>query len=188
MGRRLGKRRRKVTLAGTDQQLAHDRRATDLLRNAQVAPLDVDDPFEAGAKITVMRSVRRDPLAWMHACKQIDEAQYQAGRAWQKDWELAEQGPKAIDPTKEPVDGGRLPEAITDSRKQATDRLVKLSATLVADELKILRASLADGLTAEQVGLVHFGRYGRKWAEKFSLRLKEILNKAAVFYGFAMAG
>src|ERR1700689_3779136 len=78
----------------------HDRRARDLLRNAEVAAVEVDDPLglEPGDKIVTLRSIRNDPLGRMHAHRHIDEAQYQGGRAFQNDWEKAERGPQAVDP------------------------------------------------------------------------------------------
>jgi hypothetical protein len=43
----------------------HDRRSKDLPRNAEVAPIEVDDPLaqEAGEKIVTMRSLRTIPWA-----------------------------------------------------------------------------------------------------------------------------
>ena len=66
---------------------AHDRRSRDLLRNAEVATVEVDNPLalEPGEKIVALRSIRNDPLARLHSHRQIDEAQYQAGRAFQSD-------------------------------------------------------------------------------------------------------
>jgi hypothetical protein len=61
----------------------HDRRSRDLLRNAEVAAIEVDDPLglDPGDKIVTLRSIRNDPLARLHTHRQIDEAQYQgAGR------------------------------------------------------------------------------------------------------------
>jgi hypothetical protein len=80
----------------------HDRRSRDLLRNAEVAAIEVDDPLalEPGEKIVTLRSIRNDPLARLHSHRQIDEAQYQGGRAFQDDWEKAERGPQAVDPTR----------------------------------------------------------------------------------------
>ena len=59
---------------------AHDRRSRDLLRNAEVATVEVENPLalEPGEKIVALRSIRNDPLARLHAHRQIDEAQYQA--------------------------------------------------------------------------------------------------------------
>src|SRR6476469_1758442 len=95
---------------------AHDRRARDLLRNAEVATVEVHDPLalEPGEKIVALRSIRNDPLARLHSRGQIDEAQYQGGRAFQHDWERAERGPQAVDPTREYVDGVQRREAVTE--------------------------------------------------------------------------
>ncbi|MEY9806966.1 hypothetical protein [Bradyrhizobium elkanii] len=110
---------------------AHDRRAQDLLRNAQVAPAEVDDPYEQGGKLLVLRSTRDDPLAEMLARGQITECDFAAGRHWQWAFESAEIGSVCgIDPSKEAVDGGRMNDPISDRRdragrelKRARDRL-----------------------------------------------------------------
>jgi hypothetical protein len=93
--------------------LAHDRRAQDLPRNAEVATVEIDNPLglEPGEKIVALRSIRNDPLGRLHSHHQIDEAQYRGGRAFQDDWEKAERGPRAVDPTREYVDGGQAPRA-----------------------------------------------------------------------------
>src|ERR1700760_3482336 len=93
----------------------HDRRATELGRKAEVAPIEVDDPYATreGETIVVLRQLRNDPLARLHNHRQIDKAQYLAGRRYQRDWEIAERGARAIDPTRERVDGGALPEALS---------------------------------------------------------------------------
>jgi len=43
----------------------HDRRSRDLPLNAEVAPIEVDDPLalEPGERIVALRSIRNDPLA-----------------------------------------------------------------------------------------------------------------------------
>ena len=103
----------------------HDRRSKDLPRNAEVAAVEVDDPLalEPGEKIVTLRSLRNDPLGRLHSHRQIDEAQYQGGRALQQDWEKAERGPQAVDPTREYVDGGRPREPITEGQRKAVLRL-----------------------------------------------------------------
>jgi hypothetical protein len=74
-----------------DPSKAHDRRAAGSNRGVEnyLTPEEVDDPYEAGGKIIVMRSTRNDPLARLHDRKQIDEAQYHGGRAFQHDFETA---------------------------------------------------------------------------------------------------
>src|SRR5580698_10968752 len=103
----------------------HDRRSQDLPRNAEVAAVEVDDPLglEPGDKIVTLRSIRNDPLARMHSHRHIDEAQYQGGRAFQDDWEKAERGPQAIDPSREYVDGVQHRERVTESQRKAVLRL-----------------------------------------------------------------
>jgi hypothetical protein len=68
--------------------MAYDRRSRDLLRNAEVATVEVENPLglEPGEKIIALRSIRNDPLARLYSHRQIDEAQFQAGRAFQNDW------------------------------------------------------------------------------------------------------
>src|ERR1700691_771995 len=99
----------------------HDRQSRDLPRNAEVAAIEVDDPLglDPGDKIVTLRSIRNDPLARLHTHRQIDEAQYQGGRAFQDDWEKAERGPRAVDPSREYVDGGQRREAINGRPRKA---------------------------------------------------------------------
>jgi hypothetical protein len=124
----------------------------------------VDDPIEFGAKLLVTRITRDDPLAKLHARRQIDDAQYYAGRAYQKDWETAERGPRAIDPTKEAVDGGRMPEPITDAQKQAAGRLNAVIKQIGADGVCIIHDFLIDRMTI--AGLAERRGYkGRSWEE-----------------------
>src|ERR1700749_3816052 len=110
----------------------HDRRAQDLPLNAEVATVEIDDPLalEPGEKITALRSIRNDPLARLHSHHQIDEAQYRGGRAFQDDWEKAERGPRAVDPTREYVDGGRAREPITERPRRGGVRLNRVEGDL----------------------------------------------------------
>lgn len=162
----------------------HDRRSHDLVRGAQVAPIEVDDPMELGGKLMVMRSTRNDPLAALHARRQIDEAQYQGGRAFQGDFETAERGPQAIDPSKEFVDGGRLPEPITEAQRKAVKRLAACHRDLGLDGSSLVNDVLIHGRTLEQVCRQRHLR-GEVWEKYFGKRLRECLNRLAFIYGFA---
>lgn len=164
---------------------AHDRRSTDLLRNAQVAPIEVDDPLELGGKLIVMRSTRNDPLAGMHARHTIDEAQYQAGRAFQADFEVAERGPKAIDPSKEAVDGGQMPEPITDAQQKAVKRLNRAERELGQSGSSIVHDVLITGLAIEAVGRRR-SMTGELELKYLGRRFRECLDCLALVYGFAM--
>jgi hypothetical protein len=112
-------------------QPVHDRRSTDLLANARVVPVIVDDPLEAGAKLVVMRSTRDDVLAEMLSRGEIDQAQFDAGRKYERYAEQAEIGSiQAIDPRKEAVDGGGGFEGITDRQIDAVRQLSEAARVL----------------------------------------------------------
>lgn len=162
----------------------HDRRSTDTLAAGQYAPIEVQDPYAPDEKITVLRQLRSDPLARLHAGSHIDDAQYMAGRSYQRDWELAERGARAIDPTKEAVDGGQLPEPLSDSQAAARMRLIGVKASLGRKMHAVAHAFLIDGGTTEQIGRAE-DRSGHRWANYYGKMLRDALDTLAVEYGFA---
>ena len=80
-----------------------------------------------------LRSIRNDPLARLHSHHQIDEAQYQGGRAFQNDWERAERGPQAVDPYPGICRWRRTREPVTESQRQAVLRLNRAERELGTD-------------------------------------------------------
>jgi hypothetical protein len=164
----------------------HDRRSRDLPRNAEVAAVEVDDPLalEPGEKIVTLRSIRNDPLGRMHSYRHLDEAQYQGGRAFQDDWEKAERGPRAVDPTREYVDGGRAREPITERQREAVLRLNRVERELGADGSALVHEVLILGLTMEQIAQRRELR-GQRWIDYFARRFRECLDRLALIYGFA---
>lgn len=181
----MGKIRRKGKPYDPAAQV-HDRQSRDLLRNAQVGALEVDDPMalEPGEKIIVIRSIRDDPLARLHDRKHIDEAQYQGGRAFQHDFETAERGPRAMDPSKEFVDGGVMPEPITEGQRKAVLRLNRAERALGADGSALVHEVLVRGQTVTKICMAR-GLGGERWEKYFGTRFRECLDRLAVVYGFA---
>ncbi|MBO4223637.1 DUF6456 domain-containing protein [Bradyrhizobium neotropicale] len=165
---------------------AHDRRAQDLPYNAEVATVEVDDPLalEPGDKVVALRSVRNDPLGRLHSHRQIDDTQFRGGRAFQSDWEKAERGPRAVDTTREYVDGGRQREPITEAQRSAVSRLNRVERELGADGSALVHEVLILGMTMEQVG-ERRGLRTQRWNDYFARRLKECLDRLALIYGFA---
>ena len=164
----------------------HDRKAQDLPLNAEVAEVEVDDPLalEPGEKIVTLRSIRNDPLARLHSHHQIDEAQFRGGRAFQDDWEKAERGPQALDPTREYVDASPSREPITERQRKAVLRLNRATRELGADGAVLVHEVLILGLTMEQIGQRR-ALPGQRWMDYFSKRLRECLDRLAQTYGFA---
>ena len=170
-----------------DPSKAHDRRASDSNRGVEsyLTPKEVDDPYEVGGKIIVMRSTRDDPLADLHARHMIDEAQYHAGREFQSDFETAERGPRAIDPSKEAVDGGMAPEPITESQRRAARQLAVVYRQLGQNGSALVHDVLVHAKTRAQVAASR-GLQGKRWEEYFGMRFRECLDCLALVYGFSM--
>jgi hypothetical protein len=164
----------------------YDRRSRDLPLNAETVEVEVDNPLalDPGEKILALRSVRNDPLGRLHSHHQIDEAQYRGGRAFQSDWERAERGPQAVDPTRDYVDGTRGREAVTESQRQAVLRLNRIERELGTDGAALVHDVLVLGLTMEQIGQRRAVR-SQRWNDYFSKRLQECLDRLALIYGFA---
>jgi hypothetical protein len=164
----------------------HDRRSQDLPRNAEVAEVEIDNPLalEPGEKIVALRSIRNDPLGRLHSHRQIDEAQYQGGRAFQNDWEKAVRGPQAIDPAREYVDNSPAREPVTEAQRQAVLRLNRAERELGADGSALVHDVLVQGMTMEQVGHRR-GMRTQRWNDYFSRRLRECLDRLALIYGFS---
>ncbi|MCA6121943.1 hypothetical protein J6500_08535 [Bradyrhizobium sp. WSM 1704] len=167
-----------------DPAKVHDRRAQDLPYNAEVATVEVDDPLalERGEKIVALRSVRCDPLGRLHAHRQIDDTQYRSGRIFQDDWEKAERGPRAVDTTREYVDGGQLREPITEGQREASLRLNRAEHELGTDGSMLVHDVLILGMTMEQVG-ERRGLRTQRWQDYFARRFKECLDRLALMYG-----
>ena len=168
-----------------DPSKVHDRKATDLLRNALVAPFEVDDPYAVGDKIVVMRSLRNDPLASLHARRFIDDAQLWGGRAFQRDFEAAERGPRAIDPSKEAVDGGVMPEPITESQQNAAQKLGEVYHVLGLNGSTLVHNVLIHGMTMEQISVAR-GTDSELERKYLGRRFRECLDCLAKIYGLAM--
>lgn len=167
--------------------VVHDRRALEVGRNAVVGTISVDDPYgQPGDKILVFRSLRTDPLAAMHDAGHVDEAQLHAGRRWQRAYELAEVGgATAIDPTREAVDGGRIPEPFTDEQREAVGELAKASRALGLEGESIVRDILGRRYTVS-VAAAARGLISEPEKKYIGRRFRECLETLAVLYGYAM--
>jgi len=165
---------------------SYDRRSRDVPFNADLAEVEVDNPLalDRGEKIVAIRSVRSDPLGRLHSHHQIDEAQYRGGRAFQNDWERAERGPQAIDPTREHVDGTGTREPVTESQRQAVLRLNRIERELGTDGAALVHDVLVLGLTMDEIGQRRAVR-SQRWNDYFARRFRECLDRLALIYGFA---
>lgn len=184
------RRKRKRARSAAADAAVHDRRATDFARQAEVASVEVDDPYATrpGEKITVLRQLRFDPLARLHSHRQIDEAQYRAGRAFQRDWEIAERGARAIDPTRERVDGGAMPEPLSERQSRARKRLIEIERVLGRTMHRVTHAVLVEGMSMETLAARLFNREGEASAKYYGRLFRDALDVLAIEYGQAGRG
>jgi hypothetical protein len=168
------------------KNITHDRTSRDLLRNAQVAPVEVDDPYEEGGRIVVLRSTRHDPLADMKSKGQIDQCDYVAGRHWQAALDNAVMGRvQAIDPTRPAVDGGgRRPELLTDTQRRAVQDLKAAREALGREGHQLICDVLGSGMSITQAACNRglSSEADRKYTGR---RFRECLSTLAVRFGYA---
>lgn len=166
----------------------HDRRACDLVRGASVTVVEVEDPYDPNDRIIAFRSLRDDPLARMQARGQVDAVEVLAGRHWQAAYERVEiGGARAIDPTREAVDGGRFSEPFTDGQRKAAKDLARAAKAVGMMGESVIRDVLACGFTMEMIAAAR-GYQGDQASIKFYGRLfRESLRTLSIVFGYAMA-
>lgn len=123
-----------------------------------VMPVEIDDPYGAG-KIVAMRSGRGDHLGSLHAHRQIDDHQFAAGRLYERDVEVSEGGLRAVDPSREKVDGGLPPDLLGDVQQDARKSLKGAEAAMGIRGAQIARNVIVDGMSYGQIALMEDGLY-----------------------------
>lgn len=163
----------------------HDRRAREANRGqaAYLVEAEVDDPYEAGGRIATMRSTRDDPLGDHLSRGHINEAQYMAGREFQRLFGIAERGPRAMQMV-EAVDGSPARETLTDEQMWAGKRLTRCYVELGRDGSVLAHEMLIRNMTTRQIAAAR-GMIGNNWERYFAKRLFEALNTMAWVFGFA---
>lgn len=100
----------------------------------------IDDPLEAGIRMTAKVNVRECAIAHMVSRGRLNLSQEAAGERFRKLWEAAAIGrSRAIDPGKEAVDGGTVGDPMTDDMVKAArelDRALK-SVGMIASSILI---------------------------------------------------
>ena len=166
--------------------LVHERLATDLPYGAKVRQTMVDDPYsQEGGRILVLQSRRDDQLVGLHARGKIDDAQFQAGRKWEEYEEAASiGGASAIDPTKEAVDGGKIPEPFTDRHLKAIRRLAEARSELGPVGYSLVKIVLSERLTVREAAF-KLGYESERGVNYVSIRFRECLEVLAILWGLA---
>ena len=168
--------------------------------------VQVIDPNEQDTKTvrTKIVHLRDDPIGLLHKRRQlgdVEEARLRlaAAREWQRDYEAAEQGgSKAMDPTKEVVDGGgaHLSLGNTDARLQAMERLGRIRKqigllkiiTRWGGEVRLLGSRLLIWVLGEKLNITGVAErlgYNRNDAP-WTRHLIDCLDVVAIEYGLSL--
>lgn len=166
------------------------RKGTVVRAGADTAEIEVDDPHATrpGQKVRVLRQHRGDPLGRLHSHRQIDDAQYNAGRRYQGDVEHAGRSVRSLDLTRERVDGGAPADPVTDDQIRARKRLIELERVLGRTMHRVTQAVLVDGLSMETVATRLFSREGEVSTKYYGRLFRDALDVLAEEYGLAGRG
>ena len=161
-----------------------DRKAT-APRGAIIAVDEVSDPYDPPNRISVVRNVSGDPLAALRARHQIDDAQYSAGRQWQRYYETSQLGDlRGQDMTRPFVDGGAGGHVLTDARIRAIAHLGTCRYALGSADDQLVRDVLGHGMTIAEVAIKR-DLSTRRQVEFLGARLRDALETLAKLFGFA---
>ncbi len=144
--------------------------------------MEVQDPYDAKAKLRVVVNVRRDVVGLMYQRGWIDGAQYKAGNIFLGLLELAEEARSTTcDPSREVVDGASsryISPEITESRERAISKLRRVARELGPDRYRWAGRIIRDNLTIAQLATEE--RIGRNRAARqfkaILIDLVDILN------------
>jgi len=171
--------------AATEETAKRSRIATEFNKGIarHIGTMTVEDPFD-GSTIEVARQTRNDPLGRLHGHKSIDEAQYQGGRAFQRDFETIEGGAKAIDPSQPYVDCSRRPRGVSAAYSGAWVRLNAAHEALGQDGSALIHDVLVRGWSYRQIAEAR-GYGGERWEKFFGTSVQLHLHRLSYVYGFA---
>lgn len=179
------KKLKAVTLAGQTKTV-FDLRSEYVVMPDNAAPIEVENPYNRTQKTVVLRALRDDPLGRLEQRGQIDQAQYLAGRTWQRAYETAEiSGARAIDPTREHVDGGQIASsAISDEQARAFATLAKASRAVGMIGESVLRDVLANRMFPAQIAEARGFEDSQRATDYYSRLFRDCLETLAGVFGF----
>jgi hypothetical protein len=139
----------------------------------------VDSPLTPGTYDAVVVNIRESPLSTMLARRQIDDAQYEAGKWFRKVYEQTRMGSMAVDPSREPVDTSGIADPIPDTLIAATKLLRAARYELGGKGYLIVELVCGQGFTVREQQHVGRTEKGTGWL------LRHALDKLAEWRGFA---
>jgi hypothetical protein len=173
--------------------MARTRRKTKITLAGDTALVEIDNPFYAPGsprqvprRVSAVRSLRDDPLARLHDRRQISEAEYRAGRDFQRLLEATELGRlRTNDPSREPVDGGTgFRDGLSERAAQAFRQLARLWPILGKDGSAILRAFLGERQFLPAIAAARCLPQDQQTLRYLGRRVRECLETLAKEFGY----
>jgi hypothetical protein len=101
---------------------------------------------------------------------------------------VATRGVRALDPTRERVDGGAMPAPLSERQARARKRLIEAERALGRTMHRVTYAVLVDGMSMETLALRLFNREGETAVKYYGRLFRDALDVLAVEYGLAGRG
>lgn len=170
------RRRRGVKAAGEEGKVQRGRK-------------EVPDPWEPGARISVLCNTRESPIEHMAARKRIDGAQKAAADRYRAVYERAQLGPlRAIDPVKEKLDGGGAGDAFSDGMLEAARDLAATNQTLGRVAATLLIDVVGEGVALDVMAKRYPHLQDKRAQGYVTGRLIEALDHLVELWGLIAEG
>lgn len=142
----------------------------------------VDDPYERGAKLAVVKNVRTDILSKLHGEGHIDDCQWKSGQRFLGLMEAAGVcGARAGDWTREVVDGTPDPSGAILGHIHAMDQLSATRKHLGRTDYDLVYGILGKIFTISQVGFLPRGQVDSRYVGR---RFRDALESLGQFWGY----
>ena len=166
MGKRKGRPSRPVPLLGVE-----------------LGTREVEDPYDGG-RITVTVNLKESPLDRWRSHGDIDGAQYAAGDRFRYLWERSELGgAQALDPAKDYVDGGVMPDPYSLERMRAGVQLRAAKLELGDRDYKLVCLVIGERKFCSEMFPAN------RWeADYHSRRVRDALTDLAKMWGMIAEG
>lgn len=150
-------------------------------RHAEVIMVDIDSPYESTRHLGQQRvaiNMKESPNEYYFRKGWIGAEQHKAGEKFRRLYETAGgSGVKAMDYTKEPVDGGNVSDGLTDLKIRSAKELARAHDVLGQQGYRLVESVSGHGSWIKDIT-------NSKWESEVTMRnYKRCMEALAVFWG-----
>ena len=143
----------------------------------------IESPYRKGDKDTVPFNARESNARRLN----LGQAQSEAfERTYRLYYRAGYFNQGAVDTTKDPVDGGGVPEPMTERTVDAFRELALIARSIGANDYRLVKATCLDGLGFKDVARIMFGSAPtHNEIQQATWHVKSAYNRLAIHYGLA---